>query len=40
VYERLYRIYRELYPATRSQMHDLAGAVNTPLGRNIGILEG
>jgi xylulokinase len=31
-YERLYRIYRELYPATRSQMHDLAVTVNTALG--------
>jgi xylulokinase len=24
LYERLYRIYRELYPATREQMHALA----------------
>ncbi|HEX2182073.1 MAG TPA: sugar kinase, partial [Rubrobacteraceae bacterium] len=25
IYDELYRIYRELYPATREQMHDLAG---------------
>jgi xylulokinase len=25
IYDELYRIYRDLYPATREQMHDLAG---------------
>jgi hypothetical protein len=24
IYDELYRIYRELYPATREQMHNLA----------------
>ena len=28
IYDELYRIYRELYPATREQMHNLADMQN------------